>query len=69
MPRQFSYVCQQCDTEFEYLHVRTDDVAECPSCATKDVVKKEVPSRTSFQLKGHGWASDGYGLGRKGKKP
>ena len=40
MPK-FAYQCQDCQNEFEYLSVRTDDHPSCPKCSgTK--LKKQV---------------------------
>lgn len=58
----FEYRCQKCGTEFERLlrHSERDKPQKCvnPKCGSMETKKKI--SRTSFSLKGGGWASDGY---------
>jgi putative FmdB family regulatory protein len=62
----FGYRCKDCETEFEILYRSPKDVAKeepdevCPKCDSK---KKErlINTKTSFQLKGGGWAKDKYG--------
>lgn len=58
----YEYRCPKCGTQFE-KRVRFSEAEEpqaCPneSCDEKD--SKRLISRTSFSLKGGGWASDGY---------
>ena len=58
----YEYRCEKCKVEFEKLvsiHARMEP-PECPDtkCGGKDT--KKLVSRTSFSLKGGGWASDGY---------
>lgn len=56
------YKCKRCDHEFEYFSVRSDDKPECPKCEAKDnELEKQVSKKTSFVLKGGGWAKDRYG--------
>lgn len=57
----YEYKCPKCSKEFERLlgHKEADKPQECPKCQTKEC-KKQI-SRTSFSLKGGGWAADGYG--------
>lgn len=59
----FEYKCEdeKCEHTFEKL-VRHDDrdvVPDCPKCKGDNTTK--LISRTSFSLKGGGWAEDGYG--------
>lgn len=58
----FEYRCAKCGTEFERLvhHSQRDTPQKCanPKCESTDT--KKLVSRTSFSLKGGGWASDGY---------
>lgn len=56
----YSYKCLSCNHAFDRWH-RTHGEAppHCPECAGE--VKKQI-SRTSFELKGEGWAKDNYGL-------
>lgn len=57
MPR-YEYSCRGCGKVFDVLQKVTDEVIkECKDCGGS--VEKLI-SRTSFQLKGDGWASDGY---------
>jgi putative FmdB family regulatory protein len=58
----YEYKCRnlKCGKEFERL-VRHDEVEnpqECPRCKTEGC--RKLISRTSFSLKGGGWAADGY---------
>ena len=52
--------CYECDTQFDKLlsQAERDKTQECPKCQSKRTSK--MVSRTSFSLKGSGWASDGY---------
>ena len=56
----YEYKCPKCGHEFERLLrvSQRDDKQACPKCDSKETVKKM--SRTSFSLKGGGWAEDGY---------
>jgi len=58
----YEYRCRKCDAEFEALvrHDQRSDPQRCPdpSCGAKDT--KKLVSRTSFSLRGTGWAKDGY---------
>jgi putative FmdB family regulatory protein len=57
----YEYKCPACGRTFEERrkHDDRDRPARCPTeaCATEAV---RLVSRTSFALKGGGWASDGY---------
>lgn len=55
----YEYRCPDCGNEFDKLQKISDPTPACPSCQSENVAKKV--SRTSFQLKGGGWYSDGYG--------
>lgn len=55
---QYEYECQTCGHKFEVMAKVDDPDPRCPECSSEDV--KRVPSRNTFQLKGGGWASDGY---------
>lgn len=59
------YQCLKCDREYEVFYssqskVETEEPEEkCPKCGS--VKKKRLVSKgTSFELKGKGWAKDGY---------
>ncbi len=56
----YDYRCRGCGNEFEVLVKSEDKDKEqsCPKCESREVGK--LISRTSFSLKGGGWASDGY---------
>lgn len=58
----FEFKCKdnKCGHSFEKLtkHNEIEAVPPCPDCEGKNVVK--VISKTSFSLKGGGWAEDGY---------
>ena len=57
----FEFCCQECGSEFELICKRsavTD--ALCTRCGSAAIDRKI--SMGSFQLKGSGWAHDGYGL-------
>jgi len=54
----YEYECTSCSNVFEAFQRMTESpLTVCPDCA--GAVKKLV-SRSSFQLKGGGWYSDGY---------
>lgn len=57
----YVYECEICGRRFEKLTTSTKD-QEAPSCTDPECSgsTKRVPARTSFVLKGGGWASDGY---------
>lgn len=59
----YEYKCPnpKCEERFERL-VKFDETEapqSCPKCQTEKCAKQI--SRTSFSLKGGGWAADGYG--------
>ena len=54
----YEYVCPDCELLFE-KHVKIDESSPpCPKCGGDKAHK--VVSPTTFQLKGGGWAKDGY---------
>ena len=59
----YEYKCPnpKCGAEFERLlsFKEGEQPQECPKCKSKGC-KRQI-SRTSFSLKGGGWAADGYG--------
>ena len=55
----YVYRCGKCDKSLELLQKMGADAPLCPDCAVP--TKKQV-ARTSFALRGSGWASDNYGL-------
>lgn len=56
------YKCknEKCQKEFEYMSIGSNDKPKCPECGSEDL-EKQFPKKTSFQLKGSGWAKDKYG--------
>lgn len=58
----YEYRCPRCKVSFERLlkHSEREEPQSCPDekCGEKETGK--LVSRTSFSLKGSGWASDGY---------
>ena len=52
----YDYRCPACEARRECLQKHTDPA---PACACGATMRRQV-SRTSFALKGHGWAKDGY---------
>lgn len=61
--------CKQCANKFESIVSSGErsrrELPKCPKCASSNVTEEEVPKKTSFQLKGAGWAKDGYGRRRR----
>jgi putative FmdB family regulatory protein len=58
----YEYKCRnpKCGKEFERLvrHEEIEDHQACPRCKSQEC--RKLISRTSFSLKGGGWAADGY---------
>lgn len=56
------YKCTTCDTQFEFMKIRSEETVECPKCEEKDPKKLEqqVSTNTGFRLKGRGWYNDSY---------
>lgn len=58
----YVYACKKCDKTVELVQKMSERVA--PKCDNPDCGGEEMSSvivGTSFVLKGHGWARDGYG--------
>ncbi|MFH1019235.1 MAG: zinc ribbon domain-containing protein [Pseudomonadota bacterium] len=54
----YEYQCEACQDVIEKQQSLSDKpLTTCPSCAGS---LKKLISRSSFQLKGGGWYSDGY---------
>jgi putative FmdB family regulatory protein len=78
MPR-YDFKCQKCGYEFEKEQGMNDPNPPCPKFRERlrdmDTMKEfddtcggeteKLITRSSFVLKGDGWASDGYGGGSK----
>jgi len=59
----YEYKCPKCKHETEELQKISDPNPDCEECEKErkeKVVMKRQISKTSFQLKGGGWAKDGY---------
>lgn len=57
----YEYVCDGCGDEPVVEQRITDEpLPECPTCGTTRPYFRRVISKTSFSLKGGGWAADGY---------
>jgi putative FmdB family regulatory protein len=54
----YEWKCEECGKEKETLQAVKDVPPSCENCLT--TMKKQI-SLTSFQLRGSGWARDGYG--------
>lgn len=54
----YEYVCDYCKLEFEQEGKVGDKIVHCPGCGLKRA--ERTISKTSFILKGEGWAADGY---------
>ena len=60
----YEYQCEACQDVIEAQQSLSDKpLTTCPACAG---VLKKLISRSSFQLKGGGWYSDGYSSGGAG---
>ena len=55
----YEYKCSDCKKIFEERQRITDDnLDECKFCKSSNIEK--IISKSSFRLKGGGWAEDGY---------
>ncbi len=66
---QYSYICNNCQREYDYLHLGSNDrIPQCPHCSSSSA-EKQIPKDTGFSLKGGGWHNDVYNKsGRRDKK-
>lgn len=56
----YDYHCKVCDSEFEAFQSISDEPrAECPQCRVY-CHNRLISGRTTFVLKGDGWAADNY---------
>ena len=56
----YKYHCFKCEVSFEVEHgIKEDPEVKCAICESSEHVIRLI-SRTSFVLKGKGWAKDGY---------
>lgn len=55
----YEYRCKKCEHKFEKLlrHSEREEPQACPKCEGDT---RRLVSRSSFSLKGGGWADDGY---------
>ncbi len=67
----FSFQCQKCGGEFDRIMSSVEDAdshprPNCtfPGCRHSDTERIAIPG-CGFQLKGEGWADDGYSKGGK----
>lgn len=57
----YTYRCRQCKAEIEEIQKFDDPAPEaCPKCKAKGTLERTL-AVSNFQLKGSGWAKDGYG--------
>ena len=64
----YEFGCRECGFEFEMIKRMIDkSLPECVKCHSSDVEK--LVSQSCFQLKGSGWAHDGYGCSRDASAP
>jgi len=59
----YEFKCEKCGSEFEQHQSVNAPCPPCPDGSDDQLCMGETErliSRTSFQLKGSGWASDGY---------
>jgi putative FmdB family regulatory protein len=58
----YEYRCEECGAEIERLQKLNDPAPVCDaaSCARRDLPMKKRISRSTFELRGGGWAKDGY---------
>lgn len=55
----YEYECLVCSNQFEVIQKITDkSIAECPKC--RITCDNRLISKTTFTLKGDGWAADNY---------
>ena len=59
----YEYVCTACGKEEELLQRVGDPPPPCTheTCSRQGQTMEKRVSRSSFELKGGGWAKDGYG--------
>ena len=57
----YTYRCAKCKAVVEEIQKYGDPAPEqCPECGAKQALEREL-AVSNFQLKGSGWAKDGYG--------
>jgi putative FmdB family regulatory protein len=58
----YEYACESCGTKFEKLVRRSEDVKECPSCASTKLAQQW----STFAARANGIAKDAAPAGRCG---
>jgi putative FmdB family regulatory protein len=60
MPPIYDLKCIRCGHEFEFMKLKSDEIAICPKCdaAGKDL-EIQVAKGVSFDFKGPNWAGKG----------
>ncbi len=53
----YEYECDKCHEKFEQLVLIDENPPPCPKCGGET---QKIVSQSTFQLKGGGWAKDGY---------
>ena len=57
----YEYQCTECGHAWEQSQkISEPPEKKCPACG-KEAAKRLISGGTGFQLKGGGWAADGYG--------
>ena len=55
----YVYRCDNCEETFETMQCPScGDVAVCPNCGA--IATQRIPQPANINLKGQGWAKDGY---------
>lgn len=60
------YRCKSCGHEFDHIKLHMDDKPYCPQCNSS--LLERLIGQSNFQLKGDGWAADGYSKSGHSKK-
>ena len=70
----YQYKCKDCGHVFEQIVKNDKTVPQCPAIFIDGAFEKicgreceKIISKSSFRLKGSGWARDGYSKPNKGK--
>lgn len=58
----YECICDDCGNPFDVERsIKDENLGSCPHCGSEQV--RRLISRSSFSLRGSGWASDGYSRG------